>query len=118
MTDDKKAKTQGSETPKRRLFRVIFRSMEYRGTVEQFHAKVVAPDFATALSRGCQALGLDALKLDGAAVTVVSEDTELKDGKVFDLARRSRGFGERGGWTFRDALPAREARGPRDTEAL
>jgi hypothetical protein len=46
------------------------------------------------------------------------EETELEDGKVFDFARRSRGFGERGGWTFRDVLPLKMPTGPRKTEAL
>jgi hypothetical protein len=106
-----------NETP-RRLFRVIFRGREYLGTAEQFHAKVVAPDFATALQRACEALRLDATKVDAAAVTLIAEDTELADGKVFDLARRSRGFGERGGWVFRDVLPAKEPSGPRKTPVL
>lgn len=108
----KKAKEQA-----RRLYRVIFRGREYLGTAEQYHAKVVAPDFATALNRACSALHLDPAMLEGAAVTLIAETTELADGKVFDLARRSRGFGERGGWTLRDALPAREPTGPRKTEA-
>jgi hypothetical protein len=101
-----------------RLYRVIFRGREYLGTGEQYHAKVVAPDFATALTRACTALHLDADALDGAAVTLVAESTELADGKVFDLARRSRGFGERGGCTLRDALPAKEPTGPRKTEVI
>jgi hypothetical protein len=107
---------RGKEEP-RRLYRVIFRAREYLGTAEQFHAKVVAPDFATALNRACTGLQLDPATLDGAAVTLIAESTELADGKVFDLARRSRGFGERGGWTLRDALPAKEPTGPRKTEA-
>jgi hypothetical protein len=111
-------KSKKERTPKRRLFRVIFRAHEYLGTAEQFHAKVVAPDFATALSRACAALALDAAKLDGAAVTLIAEDTAMTDGKVFDLARRSRGFGERGGWVFRDALPDKLPTGPRKTEVL
>ncbi len=115
MIGKRKKKKKGTN---RSLFRVIFRGAEYMGTAEQFHAKVVAPDFATALSRACEALGLDPVKLDGAAVTLIHEDTELADGKVFDFARRSRGFGERGGWTFRDLLPKKEATGPRKTEAL
>jgi hypothetical protein len=101
-----------------RLFRVIFRGREYLGTGEQFHAKVVAPDFVTALERACEALNLDATKIDGAAITLIADHTELAEGKVFDLARRSRGFGERGGWTFRDALPAKESTGPRKTPVL
>jgi hypothetical protein len=103
---------------KKNLFRVIFRGHEYLGTAEQFHAKVVAPDCASALSRACEALNLEPAKLDAAAVSLIAEDTELADGKVFDLARRSRGFGERGGWIFRHALPAKEATGPRKTEVL
>lgn len=102
----------------RRLFRVIFRGREYLGTAEQYHAKVVAPDFASALDRACKALSLDPSRLEGAAVTLIRDETELSDGKVFDLARRSRGFGERGAWTFRDVLPAKEPSGPRETEAL
>jgi len=115
---DKKKGRQKAEPSGRRLFRVIFRGREVYGTAEQFHAKVVAPDFASALSRACKALNLDQSKVDSAAVTLIAEDTELGDGKVFDLARRSRGFGERGGWVFRDALPAKESKGPRDTEWL
>ena len=38
------------------------------------------------------------------------------DGKVFDFARRSRGFGERGGWHFKDILPQKLSTGPRKTE--
>ncbi len=113
----KKSKNKKTNNP-RRLFRVIFRGHEYLGTGEQFHAKVVAPDFQTALSRACAALNLDPVKLDGAAVTLIADETELADGKVFDLARRSRGFGERGAWTFKDILPARIPAGPRKTEAL
>ncbi|NIR42411.1 MAG: hypothetical protein GWN99_13550 [Gemmatimonadetes bacterium] len=102
----------------RNLYRVILRGAEYLGTAEQFHAKVVAPDFAAALARACDALELDRAKLDSAAVTLIQEDTELADGKVFDFARRSRGFGERGGWTFKDVLPTKEPTGPRKTEVL
>jgi hypothetical protein len=105
-------------TNKRNLYRVIFRAAEYLGTAEQFHAKVVAPDFSTAMTQACDALGLDKDKLDGAAVTLIHENTELADGKVFDFARRSRGFGERGAWTFKDLLPRKEGSGPRQTEAL
>ena len=112
------SKKKASKNQRSRLFRVIFRGHDVLGTAEQYHAKVVAPDFASALSRVCEALALDPARLDGAAVTLIAEETELRDGKVFDLARRSRGFGERGGWTFRDALPAKEATGPRKTEVL
>ncbi len=111
-------KTKRAEKQKRKLFRVIFRGREYLGTAEQFHAKVVAADFSTALSRACEAMNLDPGRLDGAAVTLIAEDTELADGKVFDFATRSRGFGERGGWVFRDLLPRKEYTGPRNTEAL
>lgn len=114
---DRRTERQRTERP-RRLFRVIFRGKEIYGTAEQFHAKVVAYDFAEALSRACEALNLDVTKVDSAAVTLIADETELADGKVFDLARRSRGFGERGGWVFRDALPAKESHGPRDTEWL
>ncbi len=102
----------------RSLFRVILRGREYMGTAEQFHAKVVAPDFTSALTRACEALDLDPSRMEGAAVTLIREETELEDGKVFDFARRSRGFGERGGWTFRDVLPLKMPTGPRKTEAL
>ena len=112
------AKKTESEKTKRHLFRVIFRSKEYMGTAEQFHAKVVAPDFATAVKRACDAMELDPQKLDGAAVTLMREDTELADGKVFDFARRSRGFGERGAWQVRDLLPRKEPTGPRKTGML
>ncbi len=118
MIEKKKTRRRKEQAVTRKLFRVIFRGHEFRGTAEQFHAKVVASDFATALSRACQALGLDPNRLDGAAVTLIADETELADGKVFDLARRSRGFGERGGWVFRDALPAKEGGGPRSTEML
>lgn len=100
----------------RKLFRVIFRCHEYLGTAEQFHAKVVATDFATAVERVCAAMELDPTKLEGVAVTLIREDTELADGKVFDFARRSRGFGERGGWHFKDILPQKQPTGPRKTE--
>jgi len=106
------------QTDKRTLFRVIFRGREYMGTAEQFHAKVVAPDFATALSRACMALGLDPSRLEGAIVTTIKEETEMVDGKVFDFARRSRGFGERGGWIYKDVLPLRLPSGPRKTPLL
>lgn len=102
----------------RGLFRVMLRGREYLGTAEQHHAKVVAPDILMALHRAIEALEIDPAKLGGAAVTLISEHTALAEGKVFDMARRSRGFGERGGWTFRDALPARRPEGPRRTEAL
>jgi hypothetical protein len=102
--------------PKRHLFRVIFRGKQYLGAAEQFHAKVVASDFATAVERVCAAMQLDPTKLEGVAVTLMKEDTELADGKVFDFARRSRGFGERGGWHFKDALPQKQPTGPRKTE--
>ena len=102
--------------PNRHLFRVIFRGKQYLGSAEQFHAKVVAPDFATAVERVCEAMRLDPNKLEGVAVTLVRENTELADGKVFDFARRSRGFGERGGWHFKDALPQKQSTGPRKTE--
>ena len=100
----------------RHLFRVIFRGKQYLGSAEQFHAKVVAPDFATAVERVCQTMKLDPTKLEGVAVTLMREDTELADGKVFDFARRSRGFGERGGWHYKDILPQKQPTGPRKTE--
>ena len=100
------------------LFRVIFKGREYMGTAEQFHAKVVAQDFATAVNRACEAMDLDPAKLEGAVVTLIKEDVELKDGLVFDFARRSRAFGERGGWTVRDALPRKEPTGPRSSGIL
>ena len=112
-----KRKTKKSETS-RKLFRVIFRGREYLGTAEQFHAKVVAPDFVTALSRACEAMDLDPGRLDGAAVTLIADNTELTDGKVFDFATRSRGFGERSGWHFRNVLPQKEPTGPRETGVL
>ena len=100
----------------RHLFRVIFRGKQYLGAAEQFHAKVVAPNFACAVERVCEAMNLDPSKLEGVAVTLVRENTELADGKVFDFARRSRGFGERGGWHFKDILPQKQSSGPRKTE--
>ncbi|MGD8698963.1 MAG: hypothetical protein PVJ43_06715 [Gemmatimonadales bacterium] len=100
----------------RHLYRVIFRGKHYLGSAEQFHAKVVATDFATAVERVCAAMELDPTKLEGVAVTLIREDTELADGKVFDFARRSRGFGERGGWHFKDILPQKQPTGPRKTE--
>jgi hypothetical protein len=102
----------------RRLFRVIFRGHEYLGTAEQYHAKVVAPDFATAMKLACDAMSLDPKVIDGAAVTLISEDTELADGKVFDFAKRSRAFGDRGGWVCWNVLPRKEPTGPRRTSLL
>jgi ATP phosphoribosyltransferase regulatory subunit HisZ len=104
--------------PKRKLFRVIFRGREYLGTAEQFHAKVVAVDFATALKRACDAMELDPERIDAAAITLISAETELADGKVFDFARRSRGFGERGGWVCWDLRPRKESTGRRETEII
>ncbi|UCC72876.1 MAG: hypothetical protein JSV86_21430 [Gemmatimonadota bacterium] len=118
MFKKNKAKKDKPKTKKSKLFRVIFRGHEYLGTAEQFHAKVVAADFATALQRACSALGLDPTKVDGAAITLIADETELADGKVFDFARRSRAFGERGGWVCKDVLPRKEPTGPRKTEAL
>ncbi len=115
---NKKTKQKQGASARKRLFRVIFRGHDYLGTGEQYHAKVVAPDLRSALSRVCEALGLDPGALDSVAVTLVADETELADGKVFDLARRSRGFGERGAWTFKDILPARIPGGPRKTELL
>jgi len=100
----------------RHLYRVIFRGKPYLGSAEQFHAKVVAPNFPCAVERVCEAMQLDPTKLEGVAVTLIREDTELVDGKVFDFARRSRGFGERGGWHFKDILPQKLSTGPRKTE--
>jgi hypothetical protein len=118
MVKKGESEKKGESGERRNLFRVIFRGREYLGTAEQFHAKVVAPDFATALSRACHAMQLDPSKLEAAAVTLMKEDTELADGKVFDFARRSRGFGERGGWVFKDVLPQKQATGPRKTGLL
>ncbi len=115
---NKKTKEKKRPTAQRRLFRVIFRGHDYLGTGEQYHAKVVASDLQSALTRVCKALGLDPSMLDSVAITLVADETELADGKVFDLARRSRGFGERGAWTFKDILPARIPGGPRTTELL
>ncbi|MGD2151889.1 MAG: hypothetical protein PVG79_01395 [Gemmatimonadales bacterium] len=102
----------------RKLFRVIFRCHEYLGTAEQFHAKVVARDFSTALKLACDAMELDPDNVDAAAITLISAETELAEGKVFDFARRSRGFGERGGWVGWDLRPRKESSGPRDTEII
>jgi hypothetical protein len=112
------AKKSEPEKEKPKLFRVILRGHEYLGTAEQFHAKVVAPDFATALRQACDAMGLDLNKIDGAAVTLISSETELADGKVFDFARRSRAFGERGGWVCWDLRPRKESEGPRKTPLI
>jgi hypothetical protein len=113
---DKKKKTKNEKRPK--LFRVMFRGADYRGTAEQFHAKVVAPDFSAALIRACSAMNLDPETLNAAAVTLISNETELADGKVFDFAKRSRGFGERGGWICSGTLPGKEPTGPRKTDLL
>ncbi len=102
----------------RKHFRVIFRGQEFLGTAEQWHAKVVAADLLTAVTRALEAMNLDAALLDGSAATLISDETELADGKVFDVARRSRAFGERGGWTLRDDLPERQSTGPRETPLL
>jgi hypothetical protein len=108
-----------SEDEKRpNLYRVIFRRKEYLGTAEQLHAKVVAFDFATAMKRACDALGLDPAALEGAVVTLIQEDTEIRDGKVFDFARRTRAFGERGGWTWKHILPRKDPTGPRKNPLL
>lgn len=112
------AKNNEPEKEKPKLFRVIFRGHEYLGTAEQFHAKVVAIDFATALRLACDAMGLDKEKIDGAAITLISAETELAEGKVFDFARRSRGFGERGGWVCWDLRPRKEPEGPRKTPLI
>jgi hypothetical protein len=112
------AKKNKPSEPKRKLFRVIFRGREYLGTAEQFHAKVVAVDFATAIKRACDAMELDPERIDGAAITLICADTELADGKVFDFARRSRGFGERGGWVCWDLQPRKQSTGRRETEII
>jgi hypothetical protein len=109
-------KKENTEEP-RKLFRVMIRGREYLGTAEQHRAKVVAPDFLTAIRLAIEALKLDPARLDGAAATLIRDRTALAQGRVFDMARRSRGFGERGGW-LRDVLPARRPDGPRKTEAL
>ena len=100
------------------LYRVIFRRKEYLGTAEQLHAKVVAFDFATAMKRACDALGLDPAHLEGAVVSLIQENTEMSDGKVFDFARRTRAFGERGGWTWKNILPRKDPTGPRKNPLL
>ncbi len=115
----KKSETEAENKERsKKLFRVIFRGHEYLGTAEQFHAKVVAHDFATALKLACDAMGLDPEKIDGAAITLISANTELAEGKVFDFARRSRGFGERGGWVCWDLRLRKESEGPRKTEII
>ena len=102
----------------KKVYRVILRAQEYLGTAEQWHAKVVAPDFMSALQRCLKELEMDTDRLDGSAVTMVCESTELADGKVFDVARRARAFGERGAWIFRDEAPVKTDQGPRKTELL
>ncbi len=114
----KSKKSKKKKNDSRRLFRVIFRGHEYLGTAEQYHAKVVAPDFATALKLACDAMQLDPGTIDSAAVTLISEETELADGKVFDFAKRSRAFGDRGAWICWDVLPRKEPSGPRRTSLL
>ena len=100
------------------LYRVIFRRKEYLGTAEQFHAKVAAHDFNTALQLACDALDLDPVSLEGAVVTLIHENTEIRDGKVFDFARRTRAFGERSGWTWKNLLPRKDPTGPRKNPLL
>ncbi len=102
----------------RKLYRVIFRAQEYMGTAEQWHAKVVAPDFMSAVNRALGELEIDPDRLDGSAVTMIADSTELADGKVFDIARRARAFGERGAWIFREDLPDKKPEGPRKTPLL
>ncbi len=102
----------------RKLYRVILRAREYLGTAEQWHAKVVASDFMAALLRALEDLEIEPAQLDGSAVTLIAESTELDDGKVFDVARRARAFGERGAWIFREDLPERSPKGPRQTPLL
>ena len=63
-------------------------------------------------------LEIDPDRLDGSAVTMIADSTELADGKVFDVARRARAFGERGAWIFREDLPDKKPEGPRKTPLL
>ncbi len=70
------------------------------------------------MNRALEAMNLEAATLDGSAATVISDETELTDGSVFDVASRSRGFGERSGWTPRDDLPERQFTGLRETPLL
>jgi hypothetical protein len=100
----------------RRLFRIIFRGPEYLGTWDEWHAKVVAPDVLAAVRRGLEALELETEDLSGSAVTLIADETELPEGKVFELARRSRAFGQRGAWI--DEPPQRESDEPRKTPLL
>ncbi|UCC74325.1 MAG: hypothetical protein JSV86_07140 [Gemmatimonadota bacterium] len=106
MTASWMAEKQEREQPGR-LYRVIIRGQEYLGTAAEHHAKVVAPDSLAAVHLTIEALKLDPARLDGVAVTLIREDSELAEGKVFDMSHRCRGFGERGGW-MPDAPPARK----------
>jgi hypothetical protein len=90
-------KKEKGEQPQQ-LYRVMTRGPEHLGIAEEHHTKVVAPDSLTAVHLAIEALKLDPTRLDGVAVTLIREDTELAEGKVFDMSHRSRGFGERGAW--------------------
>lgn len=106
-------RTQESE---RRLFRVLFRGPEFLGTWDEWHAKVVAADIETAIERVIHHFELHEVDLHGAFVTMISERTELPEGKVFEAARRSRAFGQRGAWI--DEPVERKPGEPRKTPLL
>lgn len=97
-----------------KLYRVFLKTSEYVGATEQWHAKVVASDLLGALEGTLERLSLDPEILENANVTLIGESTELPAGKVFDIARRSRAFGERGAWVD---LPEKSPE-PRETPLL
>jgi hypothetical protein len=101
---------------RRKLFRVIFRGPEFLGTWDEWHAKVVADDIHAAIDRALEHLQLDQVALHGALVTMIATETELPEGKVFEAARRSRAFGQRGAWI--DEPVERRPGEPRKTPLL
>lgn len=104
------------KTKQARLFQVIFRGPEFLGTWDEWHAKVVADEMQTAIERALEHLELDQAELHGVLVTMIATGTELPEGKVFEAARRSRAFGQRGAWI--DEPVERKPGEPRKTPLL
>ena len=93
ITDRQKKERPGN------LYRVALRGQQCLGTAEEYHAKVVAADFLTAVRLTTEALRLDPACLEGVVVTLICTGSELQEGRVFDTGHRCRGYGDRGGWT-------------------
>ncbi len=103
----------------RKLFRMTFRGREPLGTSGQWQAKVVSDGPVAALDRALEALELQEAEIEGVHITLIAERTELPEGRVFDIARRSVAFGERGAWTLQEPVPERSPdEGPRKTPLL